>query len=284
MGAKPINAGGVADARISHAIGQASQRTGVDFDYLWNQARVESSLDPGAKAKTSSAAGLYQFIEQSWLGTIKKHGAAHGYQYAADAIKQRSDGRYSVDDPEARSAILAMRYDPDASAAMAAEFASDNADYLTRRIGRTPNATDLYFAHFLGAAGASRFLNAAAASPDAAAAAQFPREAAANRSIFYTRSGEARSFADVYALMGKKLGGDGAAPVAASNYAGGFAPELRLMAAPPADGMTWDQHLQDAAAPDFDTANTLAARQMDVLRPNPQSARLAYMLVVSSLT
>lgn len=284
MSARSINAGGVADARISNAIGQASQRTGVDFDYLWNQARVESSLDPGAKAKTSSAAGLYQFIEQSWLSTVKKHGAAHGYQYAADAIRQRADGRYTVSTPEARQAILAMRYDPDASAAMAAEFASDNADYLTKRIGRTPNATDLYFAHFLGAGGAAKFLNAAAASPDAAAAAQFPREAAANRSIFYTRSGEARSFADVYALMGKKLGGGGAAAIATPYYAGGFAPDLRLMSEPPADGMTWGQPVDDEAAPEFDTADALAARPMDMLRPNPQSARLAYMLVVSSLT
>ncbi|MBB5686479.1 hypothetical protein [Sphingobium boeckii] len=276
----------MADARISYAIGQASQRTGVDFDYLWNQARVESSLDPGAKAKTSSAAGLYQFIEQSWLSTVKKHGAAHGYQAAAEAIKQRSDGRYTVSDPEARRAILAMRYDPDASAAMAAEFASDNADYLTRRIGRTPNATDLYFAHFLGAGGASSFLKAAAATPDAAAAAQFPREAAANRSIFYTRSGEARSFADVYALMGNKLGGSGAAAaVVAPSYAGGFAPGLRLMAEPPADGMTWGGHIaQQEAVTELDTADTLEARPMDMLRPNPQSARLAYMLVVSSLT
>ena len=268
MGSAAINAGGEAsriDARVSYAIGQAAQRTGVDFDYLWNQARVESSLDPAAKAKTSSAAGLYQFIEQSWLGTVKKHGAEHGYAAAADSIRRRADGRYVVADGQTRREILALRYDADASAAMAAEFASDNADYLAPRIGREPNSTDLYFAHFLGSAGASRFLRAADASPDSAAAASFPREAAANRSIFYTRGGEPRSFAQVYALMGRKLAA-AAAPAAPMDQ------PLPSMAAP----ARW----ASAGAPDL---GGMLSRPADVLRPSPQSARLAYMLVVSSL-
>ena len=287
MGSVPINAGGAISgvrARISDAIGQASQRTGVDFDYLWNQARVESSLDPAAKARTSSAAGLFQFIEQSWLGTVKKHDAEHGYDAAAGAIRQRADGRYVVSDAEARKAILAMRYDPDASAAMAAEFASDNADYLSARIGRSPNSTDLYFAHFLGAAGAARFLKAAAASPDASAAAQFPTEAASNRAIFYTRGGEARSFAQVYALMGDRLGSAGA-PI---QQAGGFARDLHLQSAVPDAGARWQRGSGNVFESPLTTAQltngmSLAGRQTDMLRPSPQSARLAYMLVVSSL-
>jgi len=282
MGNAPITAGGTiarVDARIADAIGQAAQRTGVDFDYLWNQARVESSLDPAAKARTSSAAGLFQFIEQSWLGTIKKHGAEHGYAGAADAIARRSDGRYVVGDAAHRQAILAMRYDPDASAAMAAEFASDNAAYLEPRIGRTPNATDLYFAHFLGAAGASRFLKAAAASPDASAAAQFPTEAASNRAIFHSRSGAPRSFAQVYALMRDKLSSAGT-PIPP---AGGFARDLHLQATAPDAGTTWRGASGSAFESPLTTAMSLAGRQTDMLRPSPQSARLAYMLVVSSL-
>ena len=115
--------------RVQSAIQRASARTGVDFTYLLGQAQVESSLRTDAKAATSSASGLYQFIEQSWLSTVKKHGAEHGLGWAADAIGQ-SGGRYTVSDPATRSAILNLRNDADTASLMAAEYASDNKDAL----------------------------------------------------------------------------------------------------------------------------------------------------------
>ena len=51
----------VQTAEVQGAIARAATRTGVDFDYLLAQARLESGLDPSAKAQTSSATGLYQF-------------------------------------------------------------------------------------------------------------------------------------------------------------------------------------------------------------------------------
>lgn len=264
--------------RVHAAISRAAERTGVDFDYLWNQARVESSLDPVAKAPTSSASGLYQFIEQSWLGVINKHGATHGYGWAADQITQRDDGRYVVADPDARRAILALRQDPDAAAVMAGEFAADNANALAGALGRQPNATDLYFAHFLGAGGASRFLRAAGENPEASAAALFPREAAANRSIFYNRTGEARSLGEVYALMARKLGsGDAPAAIAPMGE-----PGLRLTKMlPESQDAEGERRIDDISAP---LMTAMAERKpFDPLRPSPQAARLAYMMVVSSL-
>jgi len=265
------------DANVRQAIGLAASRTGVDFGYLWNQARVESSLNPGARSGSSSAAGLFQFVEQTWLATVKTHGAEHGYGRAADAITQRRDGRYVVADPSARQAILAMRYDAAASSAMAAEFASDNARHLSGRIGRTPNSTDLYFAHFLGAGGATRFLKAAAASPDGPAAAQFPRAAAANRSIFYTRNGTPRSFAEIYALMGRKLSGTGGALPATTLAAQSVAP------APSPIEASASMTQPDSAAELVKSSPSGGGLRIDMLRPSPQSARLAYMLVVSTI-
>ena len=72
--------------RVRTAIANASRSTGMDFDYLLGQAQLESGLNPGARAGTSSATGLYQFIEQSWLGIVKQHGATtvlHGIDLAA---------------------------------------------------------------------------------------------------------------------------------------------------------------------------------------------------------
>jgi len=88
MTVNPISAG-----RIPSALAVASSKTGIDFDYLLNQAKVESGLNANAKAGTSSATGLYQFVEQSWLAVVKKHGAEHGLGWAADSIQQGSTGR-----------------------------------------------------------------------------------------------------------------------------------------------------------------------------------------------
>lgn len=281
---------------VREAIGRAAQRTGADFTYLLNQAKSESGLNPFAKASTSTAGGLYQFIDQSWLGVLKQHGDKHGYGWAADAI-QWSGGRWRVD-PSARQAVFALRNDPDASALMAGEFAQDNAEGLQAALGRTPTAGDLYFAHFLGLAGASKFLKAAQASPDAPAAAYFPREAAANRSIFYTRSGEARSLAQVYGLMARKVEGParmapGGSPMDAPMQMASLDRSVamtatRLSATPPEVRMvdvpasTARQAADDAAA--LPTMTALADRNaVNVLRPNPRFAALAYLLVSSPL-
>lgn len=179
--------------RVSLAIGNAAKRTGVPFDYLMAQARVESSLDPDARASTSSAAGLFQFTRQTWLATLSQHGASHGLEWAASAISKGADGQYRVTDPQKRDQILGLRFDPEVSSTMAAEFTDDNTELLRNRFGEEPEPVDLYLAHFLGARGATQFLAAWRADPDAPAAALNPAAAAANRTIFYDRDGNSRS-------------------------------------------------------------------------------------------
>ena len=196
--------------RVTAAISTASARTGVDFTYLINQARIESGMNPDARAKTSSATGLYQFTRQTWLATVKASGADHGLSWAADAIARDANGRYSVANPDMRAAILDLRQQPEAASAMAAEFASDNADVLTQRLGRAPESVDLYLAHFLGAAGASRFLVAHDANPEAAAAPLMPKSAAANHNIFYRRDGSARSLGEIRSHFAAKINAPGA--------------------------------------------------------------------------
>ena len=204
MGLTVTSMGG---ARVQAAIASAASATGVDFAYLVNQARVESGFNPDARARTSSATGLYQFIEQSWLGTVKAHGDAHGLGWAANAISRGSDGRYRVSDPQTRAAILDLRRDPHAASAMAAEFASDNRDHLEAKLGHAVESVDLYLAHFLGAGGATKFLRGYEASPGQSAAALFPAAARANRGVFYARDGSARSLAEVRDRFAAKFEG-----------------------------------------------------------------------------
>ena len=230
--------------RVTSAINAAAARTGVDFNYLLGQARIESGLRPDARAKTSSAAGLYQFTRQTWLATVKQHGADHGLAWAADAINQSPSGTYNVTDPGLRATILDLRNQPEAAANMAAEFASDNADFLSARLDRPAESVDLYFAHFLGSAGAAKFLQAHQANPDTAAAPLFPAAASANRAVFYDKSGRARSVGEIRNHFASKLGDGGGLPPTA------YAPVAIAAALPVANTVT-GIHAKPAAAREF---------------------------------
>jgi hypothetical protein len=192
----PGNAAAV--STVTGAIRQASQATGTSFSYLLATAQVESGLNPGAGASTSSARGLFQFVDQTWLGTMKQSGAALGYGRFAAAISRTASGHYEVKDPTVRSQILKLRSDPTANAVMAGAFTKANATYLMQKLGRAPTEGELYIAHFLGAGGAARLITLAENNPTAKAADYFAHAAQANRSIFYDqRTGAARSLAGV---------------------------------------------------------------------------------------
>ncbi len=182
---------------VQAAIQQGAQRTGVNFDYLLKTAQRESALDPDARAKTSSATGLFQFIDQTWLAMVRSEGANHGLGDAARAISQAPDGRLSVADPKLREQIMALRRDPHTASVMAGAFTQRNREMLAGALGREPAAGELYTAHVLGARGATELINAARTAPDRPALQLFPDAAAANRGLFYDRAGRARSASEL---------------------------------------------------------------------------------------
>lgn len=279
MTVNPISAG-----RVQSAIQLASSKTGVDFDYLLGQAKIESGLNANARAGTSSASGLYQFVEQSWLAVVKKHGAEHGMAWAADSIGQTASGRYTVTDGATRSAILNLRNDPTAASLMAAEHASDNADALQGTLGRAANGTDLYMAHFLGLGGAKKFLSAMQSNPDATAASLFPQAAGSNRSIFYASNGQPRSLSAIYQRFADKLGAaaDSVSETRSANLA--FAAQALSLGdstvvtgtnESATDALAWARQAMSGMGGSLNTsANSL-------LRPSPQNAQLAYMMLAS---
>ena len=110
----------VSPLAVEAAIANAAQATTVDFNYLLAQAEVESAMNPNARAATSSATGLYQFIESTWLDTVKKHGSRFGLGAVADQIGVTASGSAYVADPAQREAILALRNDPRVASLMAA--------------------------------------------------------------------------------------------------------------------------------------------------------------------
>ncbi len=211
---------------IIGALQQAAAATGVDFAYLYANARAESGLNPAARASTSSASGLFQFTDATWLAMVQRHGEKHGLGWATQALRQGVS-------PDVRQTILSLRHDAGVAARLAGEFTRDNASRLEGALGRAAQASDLYLAAFFGAGGAIKFLKSMAAAPGMAAASLLPAAAAANRSTFYHRDGSARSLAEVHGLVASRihrhLGGQAGGPPAGNS----LPPAGRSM--PPAD-------------------------------------------------
>jgi len=192
---------------VKQAVENASKKVGVDYGYMMAMAAQESSFNPEIKAKTSSATGLYQFINQTWLGTVKEHGAKHGLGDLASKIQQdRKTGKFFVTDKAAEAQIFQLRKDPNTAALMGAEFAKSNQKYLENKLGHKVGPTDMYMAHFLGPSAAGKFLAARDAGKGGQSAADmFPAAAKANRNIFYDKAGNERSLDQVYALLNNKI-------------------------------------------------------------------------------
>ena len=208
MGVQPITV----PQSLAYVLNNAGDKSGVDFDYLVKTAMRESSLNPDAKAPSSSAVGLFQFLDTTWLQVMKEEGPRLGYQKYADAITQTSDGDYTIKDKKLRAEVLKLREDPQVAADMAAAFTRSNGAYLQSKFGRMPSAGELYIAHFLGPQGAEKLFNAGLDNPDQVAAKLFPSAAKANPQIFYSGD-HPRTIREVYKALVAQHDGIVAAPL-----------------------------------------------------------------------
>jgi hypothetical protein len=186
------------DRNVLNGVRQASKATGVDFAYLMAQAAQESGFQANASAPSSSAKGLYQFIDSTWLQMMRDHGAQYGQAALASQIQTGASGVAYVSDPALRQRILNLRNDPTLSAALGAEYARGNKEQIEASLGRPATATDLYMAHFLGGTGATQFLAAIQQNGNSQAADLLPKAAAANPSVFYDADGKARTVSEIY--------------------------------------------------------------------------------------
>jgi hypothetical protein len=235
---------GSAPQKVVNAVEEAASRTGADFSQLMEKAYTESGFNPSAKSKTSSATGLFQFIDSTWLGMVKQYGAKFGLAQYASQIEMKN-GKPCVANCNVKNAILNLRKNPELSALMAGVMSAQDKQYLQSNTDGPVGGTEMYLAHFMGAGGAAKFLNARDDNGSASAAQMFPREAHANKSVFYNSStGQARTFDQVYNILARKIGGTENAT--ANNGTDGLpladgsettAPASSTHAPPPSDGM-----------------------------------------------
>ena len=130
---------------------QYNQLTGNSANVVDKIIGIESRGDPNARPKDkngkllSTAVGLGQFIEKTWVGMFKK--------YFPDRAEKMS-----------REAILALRTNADLSRQMVELYVRENAAVL-KKAGVATNDAALYLAHFLGPQGAINVLTAKANTP-----------------------------------------------------------------------------------------------------------------------
>jgi hypothetical protein len=146
--------------------------------------RVESDGDPNAKNKRSSATGLGQFLDETWLDMIRAH--------RPDLAKGRS-----------RDEILELRRDAKVAREITARFTERNAGMLRKR-GLPVTPGTLYLAHFAGGAGAVAILSAmenadaalVMATADATGRTKREKIIKANPFLEYFTVADLRSWAD----------------------------------------------------------------------------------------
>ncbi|WP_071000721.1 transglycosylase SLT domain-containing protein [Methylobacterium sp. C1] len=176
--------------KVVDTIVKASDEAGVDPVYMMALADKESSFDTDAKAATSSAQGLFQFVARTWLEMIRDYGARYGLAEEAAAVKGRGAAITVAGSMRAR--VLGLRNDPRVAALMAAELIKRDRERIEARVGRALTTTELYLAHFLGTASAGRFLSLSSEKPDEVAGREFRTAARANRSLFTEKTGGKR--------------------------------------------------------------------------------------------
>jgi peptidoglycan hydrolase-like protein with peptidoglycan-binding domain len=196
------------DREALAAIRLGSIRTGVDFSFLMELARIESNFDPVARAPKSSATGLYQFRDAPWLEAIRTFGAAYGLQDAtaeAALIDAGVPAKQSIVKDPLQLEVLALRLNPRLTTLLMAENIKRNLQTLTASIGREPGRTDLYLAHYFGRSEAVLFLETLDTAPATIAAERFPEAAARNPGVFLNRSQHPRTVAELYRWFDSKF-------------------------------------------------------------------------------
>jgi hypothetical protein len=160
----------------SREVSGVVQEAPKQVDYFERLAFIESSNNPKAKAKTSSAAGLYQFTEGTWQEYTKKMGKS-----------------YTLDD----------RFDPKKAREVVEYKTQDIVKRLGETLGREPNNPEKYMAHFMGVTGARRFLQAKPTDTVDKVASKAQIEA--NKAIFLDDKGKPKTVMQVYSHFREKF-------------------------------------------------------------------------------
>jgi hypothetical protein len=152
-------------------------------DFAQRVAQIESGGNPDAANGSSTATGAHQFLEGTWLDHAKK-------VLPPEMTAGKTDAQ-----------ILALRSDPQASAAVTNAYAQENGQKLSAAGIKNVGPSELYMAHHFGAEGAAAILKAPVNTPLAQILP--PKVLAANPEL------QDATVADVYATARHAMKGVG---------------------------------------------------------------------------
>lgn len=142
------------EADTTRALYRAHLKTGVDFKLLVLKAIMESDYGHFKVAANSSARGIFQYIESTWLVLMHRYGEQIGYGHYANAISYNEKTKTAELKGSAkhlRGEILALRYDEEVSAHIKALQVIEETDVIrSYKNGKPVTTTDHYIAHMLG--------------------------------------------------------------------------------------------------------------------------------------
>lgn len=194
-----------APADVQQGLTMAAEASGVAATWLAEIANAESGFNPAAKNPNSSATGLYQFTDATWISALRK---------SEKVLKER----YGVTQDFSKftkEQMLAMRADPVLQSVVMGEFTFNNITALEEKLGgQHIGLKDAYLAHVMGVDGAAKLIRAMEVNPNAPAEVLFAKEAKANPALF-----AGKSMAEAYATITGKVG-DGKASFAYENLDG----------------------------------------------------------------
>ena len=157
----------------------SAKSVGIDPKLATAVAAVESDFKPNAGNGSSSAKGLFQFIDDTWKEQISKYGSKYGLPPNSSV------------------------FDPKANALMGAQYIKTNVESL-KQTTDTVGPVEAYMAHFLGLGGAKEFLGAMKSSPETIGSELMPKAASKNTETF-TSKGKALTLKEIYEVIYKKL-------------------------------------------------------------------------------
>lgn len=141
------------DPQSINAIYEASLKTGTDFGVLALSAMLESNFGGNKFSPNSSARGLFQFIDSTWLILVKKYGDKINLTKEANAIHMNSrTGKLEVKETDniSRASILELRHNDKIASLVKGYHLLEEKEALSEIGIKNPHVTDFYLVHMLG--------------------------------------------------------------------------------------------------------------------------------------